>query len=538
MKGYLKIALVIIGLAASAGAAYVAGTRQHADEVSDLNRQIEELQSAEHEVAVVRRVSKQMEEIAYQQKSISDEQRNEAIRQSELAIQNSLRAEAASREAQALSKQAEEQRLQAEIERQVAIEAEQEARNQRDMAQQQKKISDLLSLRSISRSLGSAAMSQYEKDSVELASSLAFASYYFVKQCDGNSYQSETFKSLATVSNTIKSSMLQNHSSIRRVVSTGQGVYAVTSYGEIVRSKQTGSQITNQYVFSDKRYDFRDLVSQGDTLWALNREGSLVRLPGMTVYPLPQDIYSRAFLYDDRSLILLGKQTLYWFSYKTHKIFYKLDLHSPVSCLALDDNKIHVFFENKKQGYIDRSGQLTSVTPFINEKVTACVFDSNHIPYLGTDKGTVQIPVDGIMITLVSHSTTVTDVVLTQDKILVSTSFDHTLKIWNLPKLQAETDYFKKTETLAGATKAKSINNEWVVPVSYTYDSWPFSLCVSEDQHYVWIGTDGGQIALLPVSVDNMARIVQKKVRNFTPRDWQLYVGQISEPIDFTKVKL
>lgn len=535
---YLKVALAFIVLVLSAIIAYWAGERQHVDEVNDLNKQIADLQSAEYEVAVVRRVSKQMEEIAYQQKAISDEQRNEAVKQSELAIENARRAEAASLIAQASSKQAEEQRRQAEIDRQAAIEAEQEARSQRDNAQRQKMISDLLSLRSISRSLGSAAMSQYEKDSVALASSLAFASYYFVKQCDGNSYQSETFKSLATVSNSIKSSVLQNHSSVRRIVSNKNGIYAVTNYGEIVHSKLTGSQITNQFLFRDKRYDFRDIVCEGNTIWALNREGTLLRLPGETHYQLPQDYYSRVLLYDDRSLLLLGQQKLYWFSRHTNKIFYKYDLPSPVSCLALDDGKIHVFFENKKQAYIDRSGLLTFVTPFIDEKVTACVFDSNHLPYLGTDKGTVQIPLEEVMITLVSHSTSVTDVTLTDDKILISSSFDHTIKIWNLPKLQTESDYFKKAVAKNETSKPQSIDNEWIVPVSYTYDSWPFSLCLSDDQQYVWIGTDGGQISVLPVSVDNMAKAVQKNVRNFSPRDWQSYIGQISEPVDFTKVKL
>ena len=62
--------------------------------IGELESQIGELREQEKQSDVDRRVSKQMEEIAYGQQLLSEERSNEAIRQSEIAQEMTLRSEA------------------------------------------------------------------------------------------------------------------------------------------------------------------------------------------------------------------------------------------------------------------------------------------------------------------------------------------------------------------------------------------------------------------------------------------------------------
>lgn len=86
--------------------------------------QLSEMQEKEKDGLVVRRISKQMEDIAYQQKEVSDRQREEAITQTRIA--NEMRI------------QAEKQRQNAEIAKKQAIKAFELAEEQRVLAEEKK----------------------------------------------------------------------------------------------------------------------------------------------------------------------------------------------------------------------------------------------------------------------------------------------------------------------------------------------------------------------------------------------------------------
>lgn len=98
---------------------------RHDDErINDLESQLGDLRKQEERFAVDRRVSQQLEKIAYGQQALSEERSREAIRQSEIAQaatlrseaerQNALKAQAAAEssaaEAQASYQMAEQQR--------------------------------------------------------------------------------------------------------------------------------------------------------------------------------------------------------------------------------------------------------------------------------------------------------------------------------------------------------------------------------------------------------------------------------------------
>ena len=63
------------------------------DRINELESQLGALRQQEKQSAVDRRVSKQMEEIAFGQQALSEERSQEAIRQSEIAQEMILRSE-------------------------------------------------------------------------------------------------------------------------------------------------------------------------------------------------------------------------------------------------------------------------------------------------------------------------------------------------------------------------------------------------------------------------------------------------------------
>ena len=89
-------AVLLIGVAV---VSYHLGSRHSQRELEAMQEEMDRLVEAEKDAAIVKRVSQQMEDIAYQQKAISDQQRDRAEEQSILATRNAQRAEMETRAA-------------------------------------------------------------------------------------------------------------------------------------------------------------------------------------------------------------------------------------------------------------------------------------------------------------------------------------------------------------------------------------------------------------------------------------------------------
>ena len=159
------------------------------ERISELETEIDALRKHEKQSEVDRRVSQQMEEIAYGQQVLSEERSKEAIRQSEIAQEMTLRSESERKKA---------------IEAQgIAEESAQEARNAYQMAEHQrveaehaKLVADTLNYISLGRTLGSQSYSIYQTGDKELGNMLAYASYLYTKNYGGDLYTPAVFQAL------------------------------------------------------------------------------------------------------------------------------------------------------------------------------------------------------------------------------------------------------------------------------------------------------------------------------------------------------
>ncbi len=158
MNRQTVIIVVLAVLLLSSVAAGFYSHRGDRERISELESQLTLLREQEQRSAVDRRVSKQMEEIAYGQQMLSEERSQEAIRQSEIAQEMTLLSEAERQkaiQAQGIAEQSATEALEAY---QMAERQRTEAERQRGQAEHAKLVADTLNYISLGRTLGSAVL--------------------------------------------------------------------------------------------------------------------------------------------------------------------------------------------------------------------------------------------------------------------------------------------------------------------------------------------------------------------------------------------
>lgn len=544
MKSYTKyivsaaaLALVVGGVGA---VAYQMGKQQSVGEVAELSNEVERLRAGEKDAAVVKRVSQQMEDIAYQQKSISDQQRDRAEEQSVLALQNAARAEMESRaaheaenKANAAAKEAEQERANAERQQQIAVE-------QRDEATHAKNVADTLNLRTQARNLGVTSQIRRDAGESEVADLLAYTSWYFMKHYRGNQYFSETFKALTQATHGILRYRMKKNgavNAIARVPGKKLQCVAVTNYGEVelltatVEGYRKG--ITSLPLLQNNSYDFRDVVIQKQWIYALAHKGPLCRLNEqgtLTAIPLPVDSYFR-ILPVGENLLIAGRQSLVWYS--DGNLSKPIPLAKTLSSIVEREGIICLFYADGTYAEMNRLGKIEGKKPLVKQVVTAAYYNkATECLLLGVKDGTVY-PINKynrVVEALAAHKAKCTDITM-QGSTVVTGGYDKTIYLWHMDNILFESGLnFRQEMQTKTVTKQqrniKEIPAEWLVPVDYNYDGWVLAVCGDDDGKNLWIGTSVGSIMLMNSSADDMAQQLHKKLnRNLTETEWTRYVG-------------
>ncbi|MDO4948608.1 MAG: hypothetical protein Q4E55_00335 [Bacteroidales bacterium] len=533
MKGkrFHHVCLVISAALAAilAVCTYYLGRNQTVSDYEELKSRLESIKASETNAAVVKRVSQQMEDIAYQQKEISDRQRLRAEEQSRLAIQMRDRAEQerkVAREAEEMAvlaaREAEEQRVNALIHQQTA-------EIQRDEATAAKSVTDTLSYRILGRTLGTSALSQYESGNKEIASMLAYTSWLFLDRYKGNTYLSECFNAMNTCAecaHTIEAGM---SGSVRAIRKAKDNLYvAVSDYGEIEliwpdSLKSEGTLMHNPL------YDFRDVYADTSHVYALSLHGALcvvdyhgVNLP--TVLPSEESFFKIVNL-NDHTLLLAGKNSIVWFDTKEKHIVGFVRLEQTLSDIVrCDGDQMLLLFANGECGQLLDRGKLASRGSLTKEKVTAAFYSTlSRRLYLGTATGLILMFDEQLryISTLYGHSGAINDMTQIGD-ILVSNSYDKNTLVWNIPKVDEK---LSESDVKSRQTSKTFVPKEWVTPASLNFDSWPMSVCPTGNG-YVLIGLDNGRIVRTNVATEQVAILLQEKIkRNFTPEEWEYYIS-------------
>lgn len=532
--------LVIVGIAAAA--AYHAGRNQGEEHLNELNEEVERLRAGEQEAAVVKRVSQQMEDIAYQQKAISDEQRDRAEEQSILATQNAARAEKESRaaheaeqKANAAAEEAKKERANAEVQQKIAEE-------QRDEATHAKNVADTLNIRTQARTLGVTSQVRRESNDPEVADLLAYASWYFLKNYRGNQYFSDTFKALMQAVGYPKRYRMQQNvavNAISQVPGKEHQCVIVTNYGEVELLTATGSGrnsggITSYTLFNNKTYDFRDVLATSQCVYALAQKSTLCVIGyqgGLSTILLPEDNYMKIIGVGNK-LLLAGHQSLCW--YESGKVSEPIRLPKVLSTLVKRDNSICLFYADGGYAEMNLAGKVETKKPLLKGVVTAAHYDEALECLLLGMKDGVVYPLNKYnrgVATMAAHKSKCTSVAM-QGTTIVTGGYDKMVYVWQMSNLRfASGMTFReelqfKTVPAAHQRNKNEIQSEWLLPVDLNYSGWTLSVCGDYDKKSVWVGTSNGNVILVNASADDMAHQLYSRLnRNLTQSEWTRYVG-------------
>ena len=500
-------ALLLLSAAAALYISHVDGER-----IGELELQIAELREQEKQSDIDRRVSKQMEEIAYGQQLLSEERSNEAIRQSEIAKEMTLRSEAERRKAIAAQGIAETAAQEAKNAYQIAEHQRVEAEEQRQRAEHAKLVADTLNYISLGRTLGSQAYSIYQAGDTELGNMLAYASYLFTNDYGGDLFNPSVFQALIQSAGGRRSFGVHNGSvSCTRISPRDNHLLTTSTYGEIFCHSMNGGQMQTKRLMSDRNYCFRDgYAAKNGKDYAISHTGHLVVVAdGSRISTIYLEKVSRPFslqdIHDGRQLLIVGENSVALFDIATEKVISTRCLEFHVVSTGRRDNKPLLFDDHGGMHLVNSLDDITRERVPVSGQVTAFARNSGlRLTAYGMLDGTIWL-IDGKGKTykLMEHLSQVTRLEFDSYR-LYSSGFDGKLLFW-----------------MTGEPQIKPIT-------LFQSNSWLNDFTFSKDMNYIWTGEYNGTVTECLISLPMIAQRLRRNVkRDFTQEEWDYYVGKV-----------
>ena len=499
---------IIIGsLAALLLASVAAGLYMRSDDnerIKDLEEQIGELRKEEQRAKVDRRVSRQMEQIAYGQQALSEERSREAIRQSEIAQMMTLRSESERQNAI-------EAMAAAEGSAKEALESYQLAERQRIEAELARHVADTLNYISLGRTLGTQAYAIYRTGNTELGNILAYASYLFTHDYGGNLYSSAVYPALTQSAESQKDWSIHN-GSITKIDFFPQTarLLTVSNYGEIYNHEMKNGQLSSKLLFNNKNYRFRDAYASKDgKSYAVSHTGHLVvagQGKAQTVYLEGLD---RPFAMMDmnggRQLLIAGERSIALFDLAADRVIRTRKVDFNIVGTGRMDNKPLLFDDQNRMHIVDGIDDLKTRKQPVTGRVTAFARNKEaRLSAYGMADGTIWLIDDkGHSHKLAGHLSQVTRMMF-DGRRLFSSSYDCKLLFWMTSDAQ-------------------------IMPITlFESDSWLMDFTFDTKRNYIWTAWADGTITEYLTSLPLIGERLRKNVkRNFTQEEWNYYVGKI-----------
>ncbi len=480
------------------------------ERINELESQLSVLREQEQRSAVDRRVSKQMEEIAYGQQILSEERSQEAIRQSEIAKKMTLLSETERQNAIKAQGIAEKSAAEAMTAYQMAERQRGEADNQRRQAEYAKTVADTLNYISLGRTLGAASYSIYQTGDTEIGNMLAYASYLYTHDYGGDLFNPSVFQAL-TQSAGIRRSWSTHNGSISRITISPDNskLITVSTYGEIFVHEMKGNRLTTTPLMKDKQYCFRDVyAAKGDKDYAISSTGHLVMIEGSKTRVVMVENVDKPFnlqaMNDGKQLLIIGENSAALLDISTNRFLGTRRLPFRVVYSGRRDYKPILFDNRGGMHLVNSLNDMTNEKTGLEGQVTAYASSKNqHLEAYGMYDGTIWV-IDGSgkKHKLVGHLSQITKLKF-NGKRLYSSSFDGKLLFW-----------------MTGDQQIKPIT-------LFQSGSWLIDFIFSSDKNNIWTAEQNGTVTEYLISLPKIAQRLQKNVkRNFTRDEWNYYVGK------------
>lgn len=473
---------------------------------TNLQQQLASLNEKVKKSDVLKHISTQMEYIAYQQKDISDKRSNEAVQQSKIANEMRSRAEV-------MRGRADMEKLKAESSEKKAVASYNAAREQRALAEEKqrqaeyaKRIADTLSYKALARSLGAQSTTQYQIGNKDLASLLAYSSWSFASRYHEDVYLPAIYNALSLSSQSV-SIKNDNKGGITKIIfaNSHSSFVTISKYGEIIQWDDVQGKMLPTPLLRDSKCDFRDVITEAGTLYALSRNGELYVKSnvGASTYPLEGSNFMKICRIDKQTLMMAAEKELCFYNRDGMRLTRTIALPGKLSTIGKQGSQYIIFCQNGSSYLLTDEYTLRPLSLNTGSPVTAYSWSPTlQLSALGTQNGKIYLLNKSwqTMKTLTGHRSAITQVGYSDDNLL-SSSYDCAINMWNL-KLQK------------------------VEPVTLkTFSSWVLCFNASE-KGMIWTGDESGNLARIVVSPNAMANKIKGSMkRNFTIDEWNYYVG-------------
>ena len=503
----------------SLAAAVICIRHSYGERIGELESQVGELRERDRQSDVDRRVSKQMEEIAYGQQVLAEERSDEAVRQKEIAQEMTLRSEAERHKAIVAQGIAETSAKEAKNAYQIAEQQREAADEQRRQAEYAKQVANTLNYISLGRTLGSQAYSIYQAGDTELGNMLAYASYLFTSDYGGDLFNPSVLQALTQSAGGRRNFGVHNGSvSCTRISPRDNHLLTVSTYGEMLSHSMHGTRIQTKWLMSDKNYCLRDgFAAKSGKDYAVSHTGHLVIAEGNQIRVIWLEHVDRPFslqdIYDGRQLLVVGENSVALFDIATEKVISTRRLGFRVVSTGKHDNKPLLFDNCGGMHLVNSLDDMTSEKVPISGQVTSYAKNgSRRLTAYGMADGTIWLA-DGRGKThkLVGHLSQVTKLEFDANR-LYSSSYDGKLLFWMTSDPQ-------------------------IKPITlFQSDSWLNDFTFSKDMSYIWTGEHNGTVTEYLISLPMIAQRLRQNVkRNLTQDEWDYYVGK---GVPFRKLKI
>ncbi|MGM9758741.1 MAG: hypothetical protein ACI30I_01325 [Parabacteroides sp.] len=486
-----------------------------------LNQQLEEATLAQKEAIITRRVSEQLEEIAYQQKEMSDEQRKEAVHQTQLAEQ--MRAKAEHERENAVASQQSALIAFAEMEAQKNL-----AELRQRETEQAKREADTLAYQALAKQMNEQAILIHESLQrgtyvaeklsywKELITLLTYSSWKISKQYGGNGY--------------LPMEMLGRYSQLTRSWTYHKGgirdlrvdsltvpafrVLTCSDYGEVVSwMPDSLHNLTPVTLFDDPAFDFRriQLDSRNGLVYVLSVDGQLLELSRESRRILRTPVKNPVGMaLKENSLYIATRETVYEASLSDWQ--WKPIYHSdtPISLLACEGGDLLIGSTDDTVCRLDDQGIVQRLSPShlpMQAPVTAVRWNpqKNCLVY-GRKNGTLVISCDPKQgesdNRRVSFSaSTLSRVLFEEERHLIASSFEGLLLHMEIGQPNSST-------------------------VLDRVGCWIYCLEISPDKSLLFYGDQRGVLHQTAYQPDTFAQEIETRLtRNLMPEEWDQYIG-------------
>lgn len=478
-------------------------------EKGDMLKQLERLKASDKKSFIVKQISQQMGEIAFGQKAISDKRRAEAEAQTLIAENMRLRADEERRNALIAEGQAVEASKVAQREQREANEQRRIAEASRNQAVAAKNRADTLAYIALGRSLATKSLFQFNAGNYKMAAMLAYYSWLFTTRYGGSVYDGTVFSAINKFAETQKVNV-SKAGLTSLVYSDKSGTYICTKYGEVKAYKKGYvSSETEETIFADKSYDFRDgLFDQKGQYWALDVNGRLLKVtPQKQVVTLPGKKFFRLLTVGESFLCAISQTSIYVIPLNGTSNA-KLVATGRYTAAGYRGEKANVVTATGDLLTINENGKLDNKTIHLDfGKITTLQWSSSsNVGAYGNTDGEITV-VDKNnhkLLTISAHKSTVSRIRFNNDRIL-SAGYDGFIYLFNI-----HGDKYESTTLASEST--------WIRTIQTGDDSSEIEYLLESGQYgYIVIDTN--------FIIEQLREYLIKRKSSMSIEDWNYYIG-------------